>query len=226
MTTHRPTPVSAVLSVAATTVAVALVAAAPGQRFAIGVTVAGLVPVALGLEARHRGHLVLGLILALVGTGIVAGGIGLGYMRSGTFSRQMELLPGLAGLYVQVLGLGPLRQGRERLVFSAGTGLVMVAILTSTVLYETTTMTLLIAGILTVLAWDLAEQSVNLGEQVGRETKTYPVELVHGSATLAVGGGAILLTRQVSGANVQGLPLIVLAGLLAAAFTLAVTLYN
>jgi len=226
VTTHRPTPVSALLSILAAAAAVALIATAPAQRFALLVTVAGLAPLVVGLEVRHRGHLLLGVVLALVGLGVVGGGIALGYLRSPGFSQTVELLPGLLGLAVHVLGLGPLRNGRERLLFSAGTGLVLVAILTSGVLYESDTQTLLIAGVLTVLAWDLAEQAVNLGEQVGREARTYPVELVHGGATLAVGGVGIALTRGIAGADITGLPLLVLAGLLAAAFFLVVALYN
>ena len=42
---------------------------------------------------------------------------------------------------------------------------------------------LIVVGVGTVLAWDLAEQAVNLGEQVGREPRTAGVELVHAGAS-------------------------------------------
>lgn len=226
VTTHRPTPTSAVLSVAVATLAMWLIATGAGQRFGLLVTVAGLLPLAAGLELRHRGQFLLGVVLVAIGVGTVAGGIALGGQRAAQFSQVVELLPGLLGLGVLVLGLAPLRHGRERLLLAAGTGLVLGSVLTSGVVYETDTGTLLTAGVLTVLSWDLAEQAVNLGEQLGREARTYPVELVHGGATLAVGGIAVFLTQAIAGANVTGLSLLVLGGLLAAAFTLVAALYN
>jgi hypothetical protein len=226
VTTHRPAPLSAALSVLAAAAAVALVATAPAQRLALLLVVAGLVPLAGGIELARRGHVLLGVVVGLLGIGAVGGGIGLGYLRLAGFTLVVELLPGLVGLAVLTLALGPVRQGRERLLLSAGTGLVFVTLLVSGVLYETDVRTLLAAGVLTVLSWDLAERAVNLGEQVGREARSYPVELVHGGATLAVGGVAVVLTQFIAGANVQGLPLLALAGLLAAAFTLLAALYN
>jgi len=215
-----------VLSVAVATLAMWLIATGAGQRFGLLLTVAGLLPLAAGLELRHRGQLLLGIVLAVMGVGTVASSIVLGQQRATQFSQVVELLPGLVGLGVLVLGLGPLRHGRERLLIAAGTALVLGSVITSGVVYETDTGTLLIAGVLTVLAWDLAEQAVNLGEQMGRDARTYPVELVHGSATLAVGGIAIFLTQTIAGADITGLSLLVLGGLLAAAFTLAAALYN
>ncbi|AQL44622.1 hypothetical protein BV210_17785 (plasmid) [Halorientalis sp. IM1011] len=226
VTTNRPAPLSAVLSVVAAAAAIYLVATGPNQRFALAVTIGGLAALAVGIELWRREHRLLGGIIGLVGTGAVGVALVLGYSRSARFGTAAELLPGLVGLSLLVLGLGPIWKGRERLLFSAGTGLVFVSPLVAAVLYETTTVTLLIAGVCTVLAWDLAERAVNLGEQVGREARTYSVELLNGGATLAVGGVAIALVQGVAGANVTGLPLLALAGLLAAAFTLLVALYN
>lgn len=226
MTTHRPSPLSAVLSVLAGAVAVGLLATTSAQRAALLLVLVGLGPLAAGLELRRRGHRLLGVVLGATGLGLVAFGLVRGVRRTAQFSQTVELLPGVVGLTLLVLGLGPLWKGRERLLFSAGTGLLVVAVVTSGAVYEADTLSLLLAGVLTVVAWDLAEQSVNLGEQVGRDASTTAVELVHGGGTLAVGGVAIALTRGISDANVSGLSLLVLGGLLAAAFTLAVALYN
>lgn len=226
MTTHRPSPLSAVLSVLAGAVAVGLLATTSAQRAALLLVLVGLGPLAAGLELRRRGHRLLGVVLGATGLGLVALGLVRGVRRTAQFSQTVELLPGVVGLTLLVLGLGPLWKGRERLLFSAGTGLLVVAVVTSGAVYEADTLSLLLAGVLTVVAWDLAEQSVNLGEQVGRDASTTAVELVHGGGTLAVGGVAIALTRGISDANVSGLSLLVLGGLLAAAFTLAVALYN
>lgn len=226
MTTHRPAQLSAALSVVAAAAAVALVADAAPQRTALAVTLAGLLPLAAGLEARRRGHVLLGVVLLALGTGVVGGGLVLGGTRPARRTEVVELLPGLAGLSLLVLGLGPLWRGRERLLLSAGTALVVVGALVSGVVYGADAGALLGAGVLAVVAWDLAEQAVNLGEQVGREARSVGVELAHGGATLAVAVVAVALTRGVAAADVRGLPLVVLAGLLVAAFTLAAALYN
>lgn len=226
MTTHRPTPVSAVLAVLAAAAAVALVASRPGQRFALLVTLVALGPVALGLELRHRSHVLLGATLAVAGAAGVGAGLLFAFQRAGTFGTRIELLPGLAGLFLVVLGLGPLRSGRERLVFSAGTGLVLLGVVASGAVYESGTATLLAAGVCVILAWDLAEQAVNLGEQVGREAGTVRAELVHGGATAAVGGVAVVGTLGIESAGVTGLSLPALAALLVAGLTLTASLYN
>lgn len=226
VTTHRPVPLSAVLAVLAAALAVGLIATAVAQRVALLVGLVGAVGLGCGPELRHRGHGLLGGIVGLVGAGLVAAGVGLAVVRAAQFTHIVELVPGLLGVGLVALALGPLWPGRERAVFSVGTALVMVGILVSGVVYESDARTLLLAGLLTVLAWDLAEQAVNLGEQVGREARSYPVQAVHGGATVAVGAVAVVFTRGVTAVNVTGLSLLALAGLLAAAFTLAVTLYN
>jgi hypothetical protein len=226
MTTHRPAPLSGALSVVAAAVAVGLVAAAPAQRTALLVTAAGVGPLAVGLESRRRGRAAFGAVLVLLGVCVVGAGFALGLHRPARRTEVVELLPGLAGLCLLALGLGPLWAGRERLLASAGTGLVVVCVLVSGVVYGADAGTLLGAGVLAVLAWDLAEQAVNLGEQVGREARTAGVEVVHGGATLFVGGAGVVLARRIAAVDADGLPPVVLAGLLVAAFALAAALYN
>lgn len=226
VTTHRPTALSGALSVLAGAAAIAVVATGSSQRVALGVTVVALVPLAAGFELARRGHGLAGLLLGVLGTAGVGASVGLGVSSVGSFSNTVELLPGLVGLFVLVLALGPIREGRERALIAAGTGLVLLSVVASAAVYETGTTGLLAAGIGTVLALDLAEQSVNLGEQVGREPKTWGVELVHAGATLGVGILAVLAVRMITTVDVTGVPLTVLAGLLGAGLTLALALYN
>lgn len=225
MTTHRPALASGVLSVAAAAIAVGLVATVGPQRLALLATLVGLVPVAVGLELRHRGRGALGVALVALGTAVVAGAVALA-AQSPLFVRIVELVPGLVGLYVLALALGSVWPGRERLLLSAGTGLILLSVLGAAVVYETTNQTLVLSGVLVVVAWDAAERAVNVGEQVGREARTVPPELLHSAATLGVGGVAIGVTWLVESADIQGLPLLALAGLLGVAFVLVVTLYN
>lgn len=226
MTTHRPALLSGTLSALAAAAAVWLVAEAGPQRFALYVTLAALVPVALGLELSRRGHSVPGFALALLGLAGVGGGLVLGATTTRSFSHVVELLPGLVAVTLVVLALGPVRKGSERTLLALGAGTLLVTLVVSAAVYEVDTTGLLMSGVATVLALDLGEQAVNVGEQVGREPKTRGIELLHGGATLAVGGVAVILTFLIVEVDVTGVPLSLLAGLLIAGFTLAIALYN
>lgn len=224
MTTHRPSPVGAALSVLTAAVAVALVATTPSQRTSLAVALVGVTLTVAGLELFRRGHLLVGVLVAVAGTGTAAAAVGLGVARSPAFSTTVELVPGLIGLYVLGLAFGPVRRGRERLVLSVGAGLVFLAVVVSGAVYGAPTGTLLVAGVAVVLAWDLGERAINVGEQLGREARSWPVQLAHGGATAAACGVGVGATLLVSGVGVSNLPLSALAVLLTAAFTLTAAL--
>lgn len=79
---------------------------------------------------------------------------------------------------------------------------------------------LLLAGTSTVIAWDVGEQSVNVGEQLGRKASTARGELVHAASSTVVGvvtvGLGYLIYRLATG----GQPLTALAILLTAVIAL------
>lgn len=98
-----------------------------------------------------------------------------------------------------------------------------VLLLFSVVLTGTTAgeVTVLAAAVATVLAWDLATNAIEMGEQMGREADTERAELVHAGTTLAVGvvtgGVAIAAFNLATG----GQPATALVLLLLAALALA-----
>lgn len=76
----------------------------------------------------------------------------------------------------------------------------------------------LAAAVATVLAWDLATNAIEMGEQLGREADTDRAELVHAGATLAVGtltaGTAFAVYNLATGGQpVTALVLLLLAAL-------------
>lgn len=222
----RPLAGSAALSVLAAAVAVALVADAPAQRMALLTALAGLGGVAAGLELAHRGRGLAAWLVGLGGGGVVLAGLALGFVRAAAASARVELLPGVVGLAVLTVGLAAAIPGRERHFVTAGTGTVLAGVLTSGVVYGAPAVSLLAATVATVVAWDLGEQAVNMGEHVGREARTWPVELVHGGASVVVGAAAVAAALAVYGTGVTGLPLGGLSALLVASVVLATALYN
>lgn len=82
----------------------------------------------------------------------------------------------------------------------------------------------LVAVAATVIAWDLGEHAINVGEQLGREADTRNGEVTHAAASTVIGAGAsalaYLLYISVSG----GKPLTSLVLLLFAAIVLTTLL--
>lgn len=224
--TSRPLPVSAGLALLAGIVAVLFVADGPAQRTALGIAVVGVVAIAVGLEAAHRGHVLLGVVVGSGGTAGVLGGLVWALFRTVGVAPRLELVPGIVGLAVLGLGVGSAIPGRERSLVSAGTGLILLGVFVSGLLYDASVVALLAGTAAVVVAWDCGEQAINLGEQVGREARTWPVELVHGAGGVVVGGTAVILAVVVEGVGVSGLPLAGLSVLLGAGVVLSAALYN
>lgn len=219
-----PLAISAGLSLLAATVAVGLVARAPTQLQGLVAGLVGVVLVVAGIRVARVYHPVLGIPVGLVGTAVYAAGFVLG--RGGTLALRLEIYLGLVGLFILGLGIGPLLSGWERRFVTAGTAGVLAAVVTSGVVHGADSTTLLVAGGLSVVAWDFGEQAINVSEQVGNEARTWPVELTHGTVGLVVGGLGVALAMVVSAPNVTDVPLAGLSVLLGATVVLSTALYH
>lgn len=228
MTRHvsRPLAVSGGISVLAGLTAVLFVADGPAQRVALGIGLVGLAGIAVGLESLHRDHVLFGVVATTGGVAGVLGALWWGATRTAGISPKLELLPGVLGLVVLVLGLVSTFPDYERWFVIAGTGTILLGVFVSGLLYDASVKALLAGTAATVVAWDFGEQAVNMGEQVGRQARTWPVELVHGSGGVVVGGVAVLLAVVIHDVGVSGLPLAGLSILLGAAVVLTAALYN
>lgn len=224
MTSRDPLPLGSALSILSAAVAVALVATTGTQRTALAAVVGGVAVVALGVRLARGNHRLVGGLLVTAGTAGVLVGFVRG--RSAATALQFEIYPALVGVTLLGLGLAPVRRGWERWFVTAGTGGVLTAIVTSGVVRGTDTVPILLAGVATVLAWDLGEQAVNLSNHVGTDARTHRVELVHGGAAAAVGVGVVATALFVQNASVTGVPLAGLGVLLGATVVLATALYN
>jgi len=105
--------------------------------------------------------------------------------------------PGVLG--VTSLGLA-VTYGRRRLADLGGVGLLLTTVAAGLSGSELLTLGCAVGA---VLAWDLANNAIELGEQLGRETDTSRAELVHAGATLGVGlvtaGTSYVIYRSATG---------------------------
>lgn len=224
VTSRDPLPLGSALSLLSAAVAVALVATTGVQRTALAAVVGGAAALALGIRLARHSHRLVGGLLGVAGVG----GVAVAFVRSQSANPalQFEIYPALVGILLLGLAFGPVRRGWERWFVTAGTGGVLTAVVTSGVVRGTDTVPILLAGVATVVAWDLGEQAVNLSNHVGTGARTHRVEIVHGAAAAVVGVGAVAMALFVQNASVTGLPLAGLGVLLGAAVVLTTALYN
>jgi len=223
---RRPAVPSSALAVAFGVVAVAFVADTGAQREVLTVAVVGSVTFAAGVVAWRRGHAAIGELAVAGGTVVVLVSVWYGLTRPMLSVHRFELIPGLVGVWLLAAGVAPLRYGWERRLLAAGTGLVFVSVVMSGVVQATDLGPLLVAGLLTIVAWDVGENAVSLGRQVGVDGDTRRAEAVHLATTALVGGAAVLLVLVVAYLGVDGLPFAALATLLLAGVVLAVSHYR
>lgn len=77
---------------------------------------------------------------------------------------------------------------------------------------------LLLAGASTVIAWDVGEQSINVGEQLGRAASTARGELVHAASStlvgvITVGFGYLVYRLGTGGQPLTALVILLLGGI-------------
>ena len=123
------------------------------------------------------------------------------------------------GLGLLLLTVGVVRGSRRAVTL--GAALAVVGVLASG-LASASAPRLLVATAAAVLAWDLGEQAINVGEHLGRAARTRRLELVHAAdgGLVAVGGVAVGYGLFLVGSGRQPLPALVVllaAGLLLAA---------
>lgn len=221
----RPLPLSAGLSVLFGVLAILLVANSAGQVVATLIALGGGLGLALGIEARHRRHRLLGIVLGLLGVVGVGAGVAWAVIGTASVDLRIEVLPGIVGLALLVAGVMAAKRGYERFLISAGTGAILLTVFVAGMVEGAAKPAMLAATASTVAAWDCGEQGINLGQQIGRQATTWRAELVHGGAGLAVGVVGVVVGVAFVTLGVTGLPLMGLTTLLAAAVLLGAGLY-
>lgn len=145
--------------------------------------------------------------VAVTAAGISVAGTALGAPVGG--------IGGAAGLVV--LGLG-LLAGSRRAV-TAGSGLLFAGVLLAGV-NGAAPEPLLVGTVGAVVAWDVADNAISVGTQLGRAANTRNAELVHAASSLAVGGVTAGFGYGVYLAAAAGQPLTALVFLLLGAVVL------
>lgn len=151
---------------------------------------------------------------AVVSSGLAVGAGVLSLLGS-TLGAVVGALPATAGLVV--LGVGLLRASRSAL--TAGAGLLFAGVLLAGA-SGAAPEPLLVGTIGAVLAWDVGENGIGIGAQLGRAADTRRAELVHAASSLVVGAVTAGLGYGVYLGAASGQPLTALVFLLLGAVVL------
>lgn len=123
---------------------------------------------------------------------------------------------GAVGLVAVAVGIGSASVGWV----VAGALLVFAGVLVAGVL-GASAVPLVVATLGALLTWDLGEQAITLGEQVGHEAATRRGELVHAGISVVVGGATGAVVLGLYSTVTGGFPVTALIVLLLAAAALA-----
>lgn len=222
---HRPTRLSGGFSVLLGVVAL-LSIGADGVASALVVELAGVLFIAGGFALHRSDWRLSGSALVVSGVAIVLGAIGFLWLATRDLLVTAQFAPGMLGLAVLALGVIPARGSGSRRLVKGGTAFVVVSVFVTGIVQKPSLVTLLAAGVATVLAWDLGENAIGLGVQLGRRAGTRRAEAVHALGSVAVGLVAILAGRTVDGVGSPGLPIGVFALLVIGLVVLAGALHE
>ncbi|KTG09466.1 hypothetical protein AUR64_16965 [Haloprofundus marisrubri] len=207
----------ALLVAAAATVHVTDVTVAAVALVAGGVLVTGV-----GATLQSRRETVLRWVVVAAGVGVSLVGVAIGASEASGPGALVRTLPSLLGVLVVGLALAPVRNSGSRGLLKAGAALLFLTVLVSGLLDPETLEPLLVGTVATVLVYDLGEQAINVGEQLGRSAETKSLEATHAAGSVGVGVLTVFLGGEIAtlgsgGLSLSALVLVVVAVLLLAA---------
>ncbi|RYJ14294.1 hypothetical protein ELS19_10195 [Halogeometricum borinquense] len=220
----QPAYAGSAIAIVAAACVTGILASQPVQVSVAGVEAVGaLLLLGSGL-VRRRGYDVVGGVLVVVGYGLVCLALGLSLLAPSGLFERMSFLGGTLATAFVTLGVYPLKRpwahgfnGFAAVLFSCSlVFLVWVS--------DPSDIQVLLGIGLTIVAWDMSEYAITLGEDVGRSARTYPVTGVHFIGSLSVGVAAGILALVVSRVALPAVPIATLALLLSALLLLLLVL--
>lgn len=188
----------------------------PLQLTIVGIEAIGAFILLGSSVVQQRGRRMSGLALLLAGSIIVCLALGLGVVFPVGLLERSALLSGIVGPVLVVLAMYPLRATWSRSLTGLGTILLISGVMIRGWLAQIDQIPLLGAVLMTILAWDAAEQAITLGDDVGRGARTFVVSIAHTLSSLAIGLLAITVATGIYGMAPVTIPLGAVALLLSA----------
>lgn len=229
---HRPARLSGAAAVLLGMTALAAVAVV-GELDGSGVVWAtlfvegvGIGLLALGRSLRTDGNETFGLALTAGGLVVVLVAFGLAITEPRRMGVRLWLLVGTVAAFLVAVAVVPVVERRSRQLLKVGSVLLFFSVLLGGLVALGPLSTLLVGAVAALLVWDIGENAVSIGEQLGRGAPTTRVELTHLAASLLVGGVAVVAGLLVSDVGAADLSLPSFVVLVVAVVLFGVALRN
>lgn len=223
--TKHPSHASGSIALLAVLCAVGLSTNHPLQRTIVAIEAVGMVILLGSSVAQQRGRRGSGLSLLLAGSVTVSIALGLGVVFPGRLIERGALIGGMLGPVLMILAVYPLRATWSRPLTWLGAALLISVLMIRGWVAQIGQTRLLGAVVMTVVAWDAAEQAITLGNDVGRSARTFVVSITHTIASLTVGIIAITITTGMYGITPATIPLVSVLLLLGSIPVFVLSLY-
>ena len=194
----QPAYAGSALAVVAAACVTGVLASQPLQVSIAGIEAVGaLLLLGSGL-VRRRGRHVVGGVFVVGGSGLVCLSLGLSLVAPGGLFERIVFLGGALAVGFVTLGVFPLKQSWARGFNGFGAVLFSCCLVFLAWVSTPSSLQILLGVGLTIVAWDMAEYAITLGEDVGRSARTYSVTGVHFIGSLGVGFAAGVVAVVVS----------------------------
>lgn len=221
----HPAYAGSALAVIAAACVTGLLASQPVQVSVAGVEAVGaLLLLGSGL-VRRRGHRVVGGVLVVIACGLVCLALGLSLLAPSELFERIVFLGGAFATAFMTLGVFPLRQSWARGLTGFAAVLFSCSFVFLVWISDPSDLQVLLSIGLTIVAWDMAEYAITLGNDVGRSVRTYPVTGIHLIGSLSVGLAAGVVALVVRSVTLPAIPIAALALLLSAVLVLLLVLF-
>ncbi|WP_224334765.1 DUF7519 family protein [Haloprofundus halobius] len=197
-----------------------------GTLGALALVVGGTVVVAVGSALQTRRETALRWVVVAAGVLVSLVGVALGSSGSGEPGALVRTVPALLGVLLVGLALAPVRGDGSRGLLKVGAALLFLTVLVTGLLEPDELRPLLVGTVATVLVYDLGEQAINVGEQLGRAAETKSLEATHAVGSVGVGVATVFLGGEVATLGSGGLSLSALALVVVAVLLLAAALHE
>jgi|GEM_PF-567712 len=216
-------PGSAVAVVAALG-AMVLLATDPLGFAVVAVDGAGAGTLLLGGYLRFRGRRLVGLLALTTGLATVLVAVGLATVYPAGWVTRVSLVLGTAGPGVLAVALVPVRRSWAGRLVGLATALLVGAVAVRGYLPGIDRVSLLVALVGVVVAWDAADHAVGLGADVGRSAVTVGVSATHLAGSLSAGVVAVVAAVGLYAIGPSSVPLVSVVALFAAVVALLAAL--
>jgi hypothetical protein len=159
----------------------------------------GIGLLALGRGLQTEGKRLPGVALVVGGLLVVLVAFGLAAVEPRRMGVRLWLLVGMSAAFLVAVVVVPVVERRPRQLLKVGSVLLFFSVLLGGLVSLGPLSTLLVGAVAALLVWDIGENAVGIGEQLGRTAPTTRIEVTHLAASLLVGGVAVVAGLAVSG---------------------------